>query len=255
MTQRTTRRDFLKHTTLAAGAAAGTQLVGGPYLMAGPAPSRTLNVAVVGGGGMGGYAVGQARNERFVALVEIDDGRIAEILKGLDKKQGPAEGLLRLSQDDRGVPQGHRRGAGLHAGPPPCPGGHPRDPPRQARLLPEAAGPQHLRVPRPGRGRQAEQGPHADGQPGPLRRRLSPPGRVHLGRGHRQRHRDAQHLRPRFRRQRRHPARQADSQGLALGRVARPRSLSPVSRRPAPLLVAELAAVRHGHAWATWPAT
>ena len=88
MTRRTTRRDFLKHTTLAAGAAAGTQLVGGPYLMAGPAPSRTLNVAVVGGGGMGGYAVGQARNERFVALAEIDDGRIAEILKGLDKSKG-----------------------------------------------------------------------------------------------------------------------------------------------------------------------
>ena len=88
MTRKTTRRDFLKHTTLAAGVAAGTQLVGGPYLMAGPAPSRTLNVAVVGGGGMGGYAVGQARNERFVALAEIDDGRIAEILKGLDKSKG-----------------------------------------------------------------------------------------------------------------------------------------------------------------------
>jgi predicted dehydrogenase len=56
--------------------------------MAGPAPSRTLNVAVVGGGGMGGYAVGQARNERFAALVEIDDGRIGEILKGLDKSKG-----------------------------------------------------------------------------------------------------------------------------------------------------------------------
>jgi len=88
MRRTTTRRDFLKHSALAAGAAVGAQVVGGPYLMAGPAPSRTLNVAVVGGGGMGGYAVGQARNERFVALAEIDDGRIAEILRGCDKSKG-----------------------------------------------------------------------------------------------------------------------------------------------------------------------
>ncbi|MEI8376270.1 MAG: Gfo/Idh/MocA family oxidoreductase [Planctomycetota bacterium] len=88
MTRKTTRRDFLKTSTLAAGTAAGAQLLGGPYLMAGPAPSRTLNVAVVGGGGMGGYAVGQARNERFVALAEIDDGRIGGILNGLDKSKG-----------------------------------------------------------------------------------------------------------------------------------------------------------------------
>jgi predicted dehydrogenase len=83
MTKRTTRREFLKRSAAVAGAAVAAQHFAAPFVMADPAPNEKLGVAVVGGGGMGGYAVGQARNERFVALVEIDDGRIAEIMKGL----------------------------------------------------------------------------------------------------------------------------------------------------------------------------
>jgi predicted dehydrogenase len=86
MSRTSTRRDFLKRSAAVAGVA-GVQLAAGPYLLAKPAPSDTLNVAVVGGRGMGAYAAGQANSQRFVCLAEIDDGRIAEILASCDKSK------------------------------------------------------------------------------------------------------------------------------------------------------------------------
>jgi len=77
---RMTRRDLLKRTGLAAGVAVGTGLAGGPILLAGEAERAKLGVAVVGCGGMGGYSVDQACRERPVALVEVDEGRIAKIM-------------------------------------------------------------------------------------------------------------------------------------------------------------------------------
>jgi predicted dehydrogenase len=79
-----TRREFLKKTAMAAGAA-----VAMPYLMGRSARAQEgkLAVAVIGAGGMGGYAVGQALNERFVALCDIDEGTIAATLKKIAEQQ------------------------------------------------------------------------------------------------------------------------------------------------------------------------
>jgi predicted dehydrogenase len=79
-----TRREFLKTTAMAAGAALAV-----PYLMgrSARAEESTLAVAVIGAGGMGGYAVDAALNERFLALCDIDDGTIAEVLKKAAERQ------------------------------------------------------------------------------------------------------------------------------------------------------------------------
>lgn len=44
-------------------------------------PNDRLRVAVIGGGGMGGYAVDRALDEEMVALCDVDDNTIAGILK------------------------------------------------------------------------------------------------------------------------------------------------------------------------------
>jgi predicted dehydrogenase len=77
MTMRVTRRGFLK----AGAALSAATLVHSPYVLAEEAPRSKLGVAVVGGGGMGGYSVDQALRENFVALVEIDDKRVTEIME------------------------------------------------------------------------------------------------------------------------------------------------------------------------------
>ncbi|MBM3477126.1 MAG: Gfo/Idh/MocA family oxidoreductase [Armatimonadetes bacterium] len=78
MKLKATRREFLKKTALATGATFAA-----PYLI--PRSVRAqegkLGVAVIGAGGMGGYAVDLALRERCVALCDIDDGKLAEALK------------------------------------------------------------------------------------------------------------------------------------------------------------------------------
>jgi predicted dehydrogenase len=78
MKAQATRREFLKKTAIAAGAALAT-----PYLISRSvrAQEGKLGVAVIGAGGMGGYAVDLALRERCVALCDIDDGKLAEALK------------------------------------------------------------------------------------------------------------------------------------------------------------------------------
>jgi len=76
-----TRRDFLKRSTAVAGAAAAASHLAAPYVLSAPDPGSKLGVAVVGGDGMGGYSTGEALKERFVALVEIDDRRMANVMK------------------------------------------------------------------------------------------------------------------------------------------------------------------------------
>ena len=80
----TTRREFLKKTAAAAGAALAV-----PYVMCRPARAQEekLGVAVVGAGGMGGYAMNQSLSERCVAVCDIDDGKIAEALKKAAERQ------------------------------------------------------------------------------------------------------------------------------------------------------------------------
>ena len=88
MVRQTSRRDFLKTAALATGA-----VLGGPFILAAETQRKKLRVAVIGGGGMGGYSSGSARGERFVALCDVDDNTIAgvmkETIKGLPKGESP----------------------------------------------------------------------------------------------------------------------------------------------------------------------
>lgn len=83
-----TRRDFLKSGLVLAGAAAGA--LSAPAILPAQSPNSTLGVAVVGAGGMGGYSVDNAVKERFVAMVDVDEGTIAQVtqrIKGPLKEQ------------------------------------------------------------------------------------------------------------------------------------------------------------------------
>ena len=81
MSRRIRRRDFLKRSAAAAGAVAATSLFGVPTILAQPAASAKLGVAVVGAGGMGGYSMDCALNENLVAIADVDDNTIANVMK------------------------------------------------------------------------------------------------------------------------------------------------------------------------------
>jgi predicted dehydrogenase len=81
-----TRRGFLKRGLALAGAATAASLWRGPYLLAEAAPNAKLGVAVVGSGGMGTYSVDCALNERLIALVDVDEGRMAETMKKVKER-------------------------------------------------------------------------------------------------------------------------------------------------------------------------
>ncbi len=81
MANQVTRRSFLRKGLALAGTATATGLLRGPYVLAQRSPNAKLGVAVVGAGGMGGYSVDCALRENFVAVVEIDDGRMAKIMQ------------------------------------------------------------------------------------------------------------------------------------------------------------------------------
>ncbi|HEY5910679.1 MAG TPA: Gfo/Idh/MocA family oxidoreductase [Verrucomicrobiae bacterium] len=81
------RRHFLQQTLTVAGAAAGTQLIHLPGLLAAPAPSAKLGVAVVGVGGMGGVSFGAAMGEHLVAICDVDENVTAKALKEFSSKQ------------------------------------------------------------------------------------------------------------------------------------------------------------------------
>jgi predicted dehydrogenase len=82
-----TRRDFLKKSAVVAGAAVGAQYFGAPYVLADPAPNATLGFAVIGCGGMGGGNPGWAASKgNLIAMVDVDDKKIAEAKAGLKGK-------------------------------------------------------------------------------------------------------------------------------------------------------------------------
>lgn len=85
MTIRNTRRDFLKQGASLAAAGAAASVFPHPAFCAQAAKPDKLRVAVIGGDGMGGYSTGEALNERFVALVEIEDSRMAKVMERADK--------------------------------------------------------------------------------------------------------------------------------------------------------------------------
>jgi predicted dehydrogenase len=81
MTLRSTRRNFLKNTAVVAGAAAGMKLIGAPAVLADRSPNSKLGVAVIGCGGQGSGNPGIAARERAIALVDVDDRKMAEAFK------------------------------------------------------------------------------------------------------------------------------------------------------------------------------
>ena len=83
MSVRSNRRDFVKRSALVAGASMACS-VAAPYVLSAPEPSKKLGVAVIGGDGMGQYSTGEALKERFVALVEIEDSRMANVMKRVE---------------------------------------------------------------------------------------------------------------------------------------------------------------------------
>jgi predicted dehydrogenase len=71
---RTSRRTFLKRAALAAGA---TQALEGACLFADEAPNAKLRTAVIGCGGRGDVSLEGALTENLVAIVDVDDRRLA----------------------------------------------------------------------------------------------------------------------------------------------------------------------------------
>ncbi|MGK0199393.1 MAG: putative dehydrogenase, partial [Yoonia sp.] len=76
--QKTSRRTFLKSTAVAAGAFSLPSFsIGKP----GESANSKINVAVVGAGGMGRYAVNEAAKQNLVAFADVDDRRAAGAFK------------------------------------------------------------------------------------------------------------------------------------------------------------------------------
>ncbi len=80
MRTKTTRRQFIQNTALA-GATVGALQFAAPAVLANANDDKKLRVAVVGAGGMGGYALGCGLGENLVALVDVDDNTLAGAMK------------------------------------------------------------------------------------------------------------------------------------------------------------------------------
>jgi len=87
MTRRFSRRSFLKKSALAAGLAAGAQLVRGPIILGEGSPNSKLGTVVIGCGGRGtGSHLPVAARERLVAIVDADERNWAKGMKFLSDK-------------------------------------------------------------------------------------------------------------------------------------------------------------------------
>src|SRR5512141_2560601 len=86
-TPKFTRRNFLKTTGSLAGAVAASQYIGMPSLLAADSPNSKLGVAVIAADGMGGYSFDCAMRERFVAVCDVDDNKMANKLKEFSEKR------------------------------------------------------------------------------------------------------------------------------------------------------------------------
>ncbi len=81
-----TRRRFLQHSAALAGTAAAAQYLGTPSLLGAISPNSKLGVAVIAADGMGGYSFDCAMQERFVAVCDVDDNKLAGKLKLFSEK-------------------------------------------------------------------------------------------------------------------------------------------------------------------------
>ena len=80
-----TRRTFLRQAALSAGVAA---VFNAPFLLAERSPNAKLAVAVIGCGGRGEVSVDGALGERLVALVDVDDARLAAAARKASSQRG-----------------------------------------------------------------------------------------------------------------------------------------------------------------------
>ena len=107
MTERTTRRDWLKKSTTVAAAAGAFSIVprhvlGGPRQIP---PSEKMNVAGIGVGGMGGANLANLEQENIVALCDVDPNYAAHTIKRYPKAKLYADyrEMLDRQQDIDGV--------------------------------------------------------------------------------------------------------------------------------------------------------
>ncbi len=80
MSRTCSRRTFLKGSATAVGGVLAS-VSSGPFVLAERSAGDKLRVAVIGAAGMGGYAVGCALSENLVALVDVDEKNIAQVMK------------------------------------------------------------------------------------------------------------------------------------------------------------------------------
>lgn len=83
---RTSRRQFLQRASTVAGVAAGAGWLGFPAVHAADSPAKKLGVAVIAADGMGGYSFDSAMKERFVAVCDVDDKKLAGKLRQFSDK-------------------------------------------------------------------------------------------------------------------------------------------------------------------------
>ena len=77
MAARFTRRWWLKNMLTGAGMMGASRLFPAPFLLADPSPNSKLATAVIGCGGRGESSLAAALGESLVAMVDVDDGRLA----------------------------------------------------------------------------------------------------------------------------------------------------------------------------------
>ena len=145
-----------------------------------PEPQQKLNIAIIGCGGRGAANLGEvAKSENIVALCDVNEPN-ARAAAARQHPKAPARSPTSASCSTSAKRVRRRGRQHLRA--------HPRlrhpagAAARQARLLREAADPQHLGGPRHPRGRREGQGRHADGHPDPRQRQLPPRRRAGPGR-------------------------------------------------------------------------
>lgn len=85
MTTHLNRRELLKKSAAAAGAVVGTGAMAAPAILAEPSPNSKLGMAIIGANGRGMAHLGAAMSQRLVALADVDDNRMAGVMKAVAK--------------------------------------------------------------------------------------------------------------------------------------------------------------------------
>ncbi|HTG44909.1 MAG TPA: Gfo/Idh/MocA family oxidoreductase [Verrucomicrobiae bacterium] len=81
-----TRRNFITKTAILTGAAASAKWISAPAILSAASPNSQLGIAVIACGGMGGGNPEIAAKERLVALVDVDEKKLAEGVKKVEAK-------------------------------------------------------------------------------------------------------------------------------------------------------------------------